>query len=332
MQRLNLFICVALLFVYASGEKWFQLSSGPWGDREGHMAVSFDGFVYLVGGRNDFSTYNDVYRSQDGVSWEMVLEHAPFQTRGYHQLIVHRGFMYVLGGQTFSKFHNDIWRSKDGKNWELVLENAPWRPRAGLAAIDYQGDLYLLGGGYNNLFRKLLGDVWKSVDGGFTWEKILDSAPWVPRSGARLVVHNDRLLLLGGENGFSNKTQFHDVWSTTDGHKWIQELGEAPWSNRSGHGVVEYKGSIYLIAGYIQLHDMWKSNDGKDWTLIDNTVWNCQNPKCGRYDFWSLVHTTPSGKDLLLVLGGSSSPTTFFDQHHDTWGYVLGEKDSTAVY
>jgi hypothetical protein len=51
---------------------------------------------------------------------------------------------------------------------------------------------------------------------------------------------NDIMYIVGGENGFSEDTQFKLVYSTTDGKNWNNE-GDAEWVKRSGHGVVVYQ-------------------------------------------------------------------------------------------
>jgi hypothetical protein len=83
-------------------------------------------------------------------------------------------------------------------------------------------------------------------------------------------------------------------------------MGDAEWVKRSGHGVVVYNHTMFVIAGYLNLHDIWITKDGKNWNQISNRAFGCDNDKCGRYDFWALVH-----KDNLLCFGGTSAPTTF---------------------
>jgi N-acetylneuraminic acid mutarotase len=314
---------------------WKQLADGPWGKREGHMAVSFNDYIYLIGGRNDFSFYNDIWRTKNGDSWEQITDTAAFGKRSYHILSVFNGYIYLMGGQTLFSFYNDVWRSADGVNWEQVTDHADWSPRAGLAATVKDNSLWVVGGCENNPpFRKLYNDVWKSDDGK-TWTQVTAAAPFAPRSGPRLIDFQGQLLLIAGEHGFSNDTQYNDVWSSTDGATWTQVLGDAPWRNRSGHGVVQYQEKIYVIAGFIYLHDMWESADGgATWTLTDNTAFGCDptdlvgTTKCGRYDFWSLTHKNDQGVTLLYTLGGSNSDTTFFNQFADTWAYNLDSQPS----
>lgn len=334
MNKGSWFLLVTLLGVVAqASSSWKQLSRGPWHKREGHMAVSFKDYIWIIGGRDDIFFFNDIWRSRNGDSWEKITDNAPFGKRSYHTMTVFNGAIYIMGGQTLLKFYNDVWKSEDGINWHQVTDAAPWAARAGLASVVYKDELYMIGGGYNNIFRKVLNDVWKTSDG-VRWEQVTPAADFAPRSGARLLDHNGKLLVLAGEHGFSNDTQFHDVWATEDGLNWEQVLGEAPWRNRSGHGVVQYKGDIYLMAGFIGLHDLWKSADGgASWSLIDDQIWNCaaDDVKCGRYDFWSLIHQNEQGANLLVAVGGSSSPTTFFQQYDDTWVYDLDNQANVII-
>ncbi len=66
--------------------------------------------------------------------------------------------------------------------------------------------------------------------------------------------------MIGGEYGFSDKTQYNHVYSSMDGAKW-NFVTNATFSKRSGHGAIAHNDSIYVIAGYLNLHDLWRSDD-----------------------------------------------------------------------
>ena len=68
-------------------------------------------------GGDDGQRYkNDVWRSGDGVNWELATVSASFSGRSYHQVVSYGGSLWVIGGGG----RNDVWRSADGVNWELA--------------------------------------------------------------------------------------------------------------------------------------------------------------------------------------------------------------------
>eukprot|EP00462_Mataza_sp_D1_P018433 CAMPEP_0175132026 /NCGR_PEP_ID=MMETSP0087-20121206/6859_1 /TAXON_ID=136419 /ORGANISM="Unknown Unknown, Strain D1" /LENGTH=303 /DNA_ID=CAMNT_0016414361 /DNA_START=24 /DNA_END=932 /DNA_ORIENTATION=+ len=292
-------------YVFAS--QWIKQADGPWGAREGLMALSFKDELYLTGGRgtNGVGFANDVWKSSNGSTWEKVGT-APWGRRSYHVMLELNNCMYIMGGQTFTTFYNDVWRSCDGSTWTEVTAKAPWAGRAGLAGVTYNGQMIIAGGCYNKnnnpLARSFFSDVWSSPDGE-TWT-LLNSSAWLGRSGPRLVAMNDELFLVAGERGFTPSTQLSDIYSSKDGGKTWELVTDSPgFSARSGHGVFVTKyaqeTAMLVLAGWDDLHDLYVSPNGKDFKLISNSTWNCQEHSCGRFDFWSLVH-----KGNLVTVGG----------------------------
>ena len=55
--------------------------------REGHEAASFGGFVWVLGGEDGGGSYGDVWRSGDGVGWELVAT-AGFSARSGHEVVM----------------------------------------------------------------------------------------------------------------------------------------------------------------------------------------------------------------------------------------------------
>merc|ERR1712224_327888 len=78
----------------------------------------------------------------------------------------------------------DVWRSDDeGSSWQRSIEVAPWSARVGHAAVAV-GDrsLVLLGG--LNAANSPLGDAWRSVDCGRSWDMLAAGSrmPWPARA------------------------------------------------------------------------------------------------------------------------------------------------------
>ena len=341
--------------------QWQLVVTGAaWGGRAGLRVVEVDNALFLMGGRTprnspipgDSDLWGDVWRSDDqGVSWTQTAANGQaFAPRAYFQALNHNGAMYVIGGQDFgfpsSNFYHDVWRSADGVTWEQTTAAAPWSGRAGLMAASLGDELYVFGGSRNDdsavvgptgPVREYFNDVWRSADGGVTWEQTATSAPWSARAGAAVVVHNDAIYLLGGEVGFvcqpypgCDPPYFNDVWRTTDGVTWELVTEQAAWSPRPGHQCESVAEDIVCFGGFGQGAnpiDMWASADGGEWRMLDQKPWNASAAEQGRYDFDSTVINTDSGPAILTV-GGDRETFEFGDPNNwtrvdsDVWSFV----------
>jgi hypothetical protein len=325
--------------------------------------------------------WGDVWRSDDrGATWTSLLDStAPghWAPRAYFEAVAHDGRMYVLGGQDFnvvanpapfgppliavSNFFNDVWSSSDGTAW--VQETTPessasrWAGRAGLSSIVFRDELYVLGGSKNDdsaivgpggPAREYFNDVWKSSDGGRTWQQAVAHAPWSPRAGAAVVVKDDYLYLLGGEDGFVCDAvnprcppYFNDVWRTPDGATWELVTAAAGWAGRPGH-VANVVGDQIVVFGGFGLStdptnpflpanpmDMWASPDGAAWQKLPSSPWNAGQPEQIKYDFDSLtVLEGPTGRPAIYTFGGDREtfnpfdPVNYLRVDNDVWRYA----------
>jgi hypothetical protein len=152
------------------GRSWERLvEHAPWAPRAGAVAVSKDGFIYVLGGEEGFIClpggpcppyFNDVWRSRDGARWELVTPAAGWSPRPGHQCEVVSGTIVCFGGFGLPPAGNpaDVWSSRDGKDWTQVA-GAPWNAAGGeqakydfaaLASWDWDGGLvpaiYTFGG------------------------------------------------------------------------------------------------------------------------------------------------------------------------------------------
>jgi hypothetical protein len=122
------------------GIEWVELTaSAPWAPRAGADLVVKNGYLYLLGGEFGFAGFpppyfNDVWRTRDGISWELVTESADWQPRPGHTCDVLRNTIVCFGGFGQStdpgdpfKPSNpmDVWVSTDGADWTRVSDS-PW--------------------------------------------------------------------------------------------------------------------------------------------------------------------------------------------------------------
>lgn len=198
------------------GKNWSLASErAPWGARALHVAGSFAGYLWVVGGQKlpqqtggEEGFYADVWRSKDGTDWERVaVEGASWDPRGMvDQLPVLHGRMWLIGGGTYDTpevrtrtILNEIWSSSDGIRWTFH-GNAPWAPRQYANVAAWDGRLWVFGGWD---LQSNLNDTWQSEDG-TRWTQV--PTPWPPRHAASVFPLEDSLLLVAGNNMRS------DVW------------------------------------------------------------------------------------------------------------------------
>lgn len=215
--------------VWASrdGSSWTELTpAAPWAGRAGLSAIVFKGWIYVLGGGSGDDVaiggsgrvlYEDVWRSRDGASWELVTDDAPWPARAGAALVEKGGFLYLLGGEDGflcvpgaggldCPYFNDVWRSRDGASWELVTMAAGWSPRPGHQCQALLDRIVCFGG-----FGWPVGfppgpfapghpaDVWVSRDGA-RWEQVSDN-PWNAVSSADVKYDFDSLVVRGGPGG-----------------------------------------------------------------------------------------------------------------------------------
>jgi hypothetical protein len=156
------------------GVNWTcALKEAPYGKRYGPAVTVYKDKLWLVGGcvakagdppekhYKDFTTYNDVWCSEDGVNWTRVLEHAPFEERMWFVGREYAGRLWVFGGFSNRKSVNfaESWYTEDGLTWRKFAPEPHWSPR-------HEPTIWL----FNDAFRLAAGnswpltnDVWKIV-------------------------------------------------------------------------------------------------------------------------------------------------------------------------
>jgi hypothetical protein len=207
------------------GVQWDQVTAAaPWQGRAGLSAIVFKGWIYVLGGsRGDDiaiggtgrQLFNDVWRSRDGESWELVTANAPWAARAGAAVVEKNGFLYLLGGEDGflcfptpaglqCPYYRDVWRSRDGAAWELVTEAAGWSARPGHQCQVLLDTIICFGGfGFPaDPFSPVPAhprDMWASRDGA-AWVQISDS-PWNADGPEDVKYDFDSLVVHGGPGG-----------------------------------------------------------------------------------------------------------------------------------
>jgi uncharacterized protein YjdB len=142
--------------------------------------------------------------------------------------------------------------------------------------VNFNDHIFVIGGqsASNSDFAS---KVWKSKDG-IRWIEVLPVPPFAGRHRAEIVVHNNKMWLIGGEGngGIMGRTTRYfpdDIWSSSDGVNWNKEVSSVPFGGRIGHKVVIFNNKFWLIGGetffgfttLVGHTDVWSSEDGINW-------------------------------------------------------------------
>lgn len=204
------------------GISWKKISgSPPWGERVLHYVASHHGRMWVMGGQKvtaklkshirwDGPTeeicYNDVWSSEDGITWRMEMEHAPWQPRGeIGGNAVKDEFVWLIGGGIYyERYYPEVWRTSNGCNWENILRFAPWYPRYYHEVAVFDDRLWILGG----ITESNRADTWYSSDG-LNWYEC-SNVSWPPRHASSVFVFENSLWVVAG-NKEGNACR-NDIW------------------------------------------------------------------------------------------------------------------------
>ncbi|MDO8575562.1 MAG: hypothetical protein Q7R78_02585 [bacterium] len=297
-------------------------SSAEWKARDSAVSFVFKDKIWTMGGLNgnknvnsehyvkywEAPHFNDIWNSDDGVSWKLVNPKASWSPRRSMSVVFFHDKLWMLGGwSTKYGYTSDIWQSEDGINWRKVVSSAEWPAREGQVVEVFQDKIWLMGG-VNYDKREAKNDIWYS-DNGLKWYKATTTVPWGPRWDHDIEIFKDKIFLVGGMN--LSGTTFRDVWSSADGINWELVTNNPSWSARQGHALVSYKNNLWIIGRLDDdkdggINDIWYSEDGKNWKRTNtNPEW------IGRED-----HSVLEFKDKLYVFGGMGSNWTWLN---DVW-------------
>ncbi|MDX1909367.1 MAG: hypothetical protein SF053_20175 [Bacteroidia bacterium] len=171
----------------------------------------FNDHIWIIGGEDTRTAYQDIWRSPDGIHWTQVADRLPFGKRSSAQVVVLNGALYLLD--------HDVWRSTDGITWTRICEAIlPGEQIFGYTALVYQEKIWLLGCNRTGTFTS---QVLYSADGQ-TWQT--HQAPWRPRGGVAAAVHQHKIYLTGGKyGGTPNHPDFR-----YDNDLWAMEITTSP--------------------------------------------------------------------------------------------------------
>ncbi len=329
------------------GDVWVKksLQDIAWEPRRGHVALSFKGKLWVIGGltNNDDYFNNEVWSSADGLNWTKVNTIIPWQARTNFSAAVFNNKIWVVGGLanttgpvTYSLL-NDVWSSSDGINWVQETASAPWSVRADFGLTVYNNELWITGGcatlvAGSGTCATTSNDVWHSANGS-SWTQATASAAWTARLIYSLLTYDDgtgeKMWVIGGRN--VPGTAVNDVWYSTNGIAWTLKTAGAAFPTRTAESSVVYNDGggikMWLMGGRVDVNtyynDVWNSSDGLTWSLVSDPAdapvsdalpikWTSWVP---RYYLKSVVFNDGTGSKL-WVLGGEGYD---YKRINDVW-------------
>ena len=193
-------------------------------------------------------------------------------------------------------------------------------PRKEHTAVVMGGDIYVIGGTIRNSGGTSASptaavqsdEVWRSADGGLTWDQTATGTRFTPRNAHGSVVLNGVLYVIAGVGGELGVTARDDVWRSTRGVSWsrVTERGknvEFPMDNSFASAV---RGdTLYVLGGirrspFTRLNEVWQSADlGETWTQATNAT----DPRFLARSAAASVVLGNAGAAKLYVIGGYDS-------------------------
>jgi len=286
---------------------WTRIDTAPFQTRDSHGLVVFNNAMWLMGGLDGNKVtkgklveywkaphFSDVWKSTNGIDWELITNKAPWGKRRSLPLVVFKDKLWLIGGYQFGVgTKGDIWSTSNGKDWKLVSELGSFGAREGHTITVFNNKLWLIGG-VNFDKRKTYDDIWYSDDG-LIWKPANIKAPFSVRYDHTIVVFQNKMWLLGGLD-FGENVQ-HDVWNSSDGINWNLVTDAPPFNMRHGHTADVYKDQMFFISGWSDVektNDMWFTSDGITWS--QNII---SEDFVGREDHGIVVF-----KDKIWIIGG----------------------------
>ena len=113
------------------GISWTQLPDAPWSGRgmQINSCVDDSGQIWMLGGSNesDRRSFNEVWKTNDGINWTLVNEAAPWAGRYWHTTAWFDNKLWVVAGMATANEVNDVWYSEVGIIWnELKSTTGNW--------------------------------------------------------------------------------------------------------------------------------------------------------------------------------------------------------------
>uniref|UniRef100_UPI0037E71BD5 kelch domain-containing protein 3 n=1 Tax=Semicossyphus pulcher TaxID=241346 RepID=UPI0037E71BD5 len=230
-------------------------------DRYKHACCSYDGHVYILGGREnsclrDFWRYSVV--CNEWTELNCTGDAAPEELEE-HSMVAHEGFLYVFGGMldsAYTKWRCSLWVFDIAKQKWVHFQGKTSSPqtqmptnRKGHSAVVLGSDMLVYGG-----FVDMKGssqDFWSLDFDTMAWSLLSGSQPGSlgpgPRHSHSAMAYQSCMYLFGGLKGLHEQRDFWR-WNSTS-NMWSSLKNKSGPSRLMGHSAVAYKDSMLLFGG-----------------------------------------------------------------------------------
>ena len=206
-------------------------------------------------------------------------------------------------------------------------------PRDGHTSVVLNNAIYVIGGLTRNASLAVSplydNEVWRSADGGATWDRLTSSSPakrFSPRFRHASTVRGGDIYVIAGR---ISSTYYNDVWKSPDGVDWTQAAGAASgrFPARRDHGSAVLGTDIYVVSGVRTVTapgssaNVWRSDTG-------GTSWNKLSLSVRTGDDAGVLGRNSFGLEVLnnvLYLLGGEAPT-------DSGGNEVWKSSDGAVW
>ena len=138
---------------------------------------------------------------------------------------------------------------------------------------------------------------------------VSDKATVTPASGVQIDFTNPQTYTVKSSDGTEK-----EFLVTVKKSPWRKITSDAPFSKRDGSGLVEFKGKMWLLGGWLSLGDIsevWNTSDGINWDFVGDAPWE------GRHSTGFVVY-----KDFLWVISGDGHPDVWKTGDGENWELV----------
>lgn len=158
----------------SDGISWTLVTAAaPYGARFASGVAVFNNKLWLLGGVTKdggdppgsyypfFTSFNDVWSSSDGSTWQRVLAEAPWSRRLWFCTPVFDSRLWVIGGYQNKDDKNlgDAWYSADGVTWNQLTISGRFSDRHEPCCVNFNGALWVIAGNS----WPVTNDVWKLI-------------------------------------------------------------------------------------------------------------------------------------------------------------------------
>ncbi|MDD2716044.1 MAG: hypothetical protein PHW04_09135 [Candidatus Wallbacteria bacterium] len=244
-----------------------------WTSRADQVVFVYNNRIYLMGGYDGTTFFNDVYSSADGFTWRRERDNTDdasswSRRRGFAAYECN-GRMFIAGGESSAAptYKSDIWSTADGKTWtnEGNLPNSNCQHNV----FWLNGKLYLTSG-YDNV---VVSRVYDSTDGK-NWTLRTSNPGWAARCWQSAVAFDPgsgtKAWLLGGWPGTPSGMLYASDSPGTD-NSWNRvSLSEVLGHKIEEQAMVVFDGKIWVLGGFDGSScnsEVWSSKDGSNWQL-----------------------------------------------------------------